>query len=161
MRLTPQLLATVLLSGGLLAACGTEAGKETERTTEQLQENKKELAEADTKKEWINERDEAREELARLRETLSDRLERERKRLADGIKDAEKKKECETHIAELEKNIVRIDASSTRVGEATEETWQDIKRGSRQAADETKGWWDRQKEWIDKQTDADKDHDGH
>jgi chromosome segregation ATPase len=145
----------------MLAACGSEAGKETERTTEQMQENKKEMAEADTKKEWLNERDEARKELADLRESMSVRLERERTRLADGIKDAGKKKECETHIAELEKNIARIDASSTRVGKATQETWEDIKRESRQAADETKSWWARQKEWIDKQTDADKDHDGH
>ena len=154
-------LATLLLSGGLLAACGTEAGKETERRQEQMQENKAEMNEADTKQEWLRERDEARKELADLRENMSDRLERERKRLADGIKDGEKRAECERHIAELQQNIARIDASTTGLSTATDKTWESIKRESRQAADETKSWWDRQKEAIDKKTDADKDKDGH
>lgn len=154
-------LATVLLSSGLLAACGTEAGTETERRQEQMQENRTEMNQADTKREWLKERDEAMNELADLRETMADRLERERKRLADGIKNAEKRVECERHIAELEQNIARIDASKTGLGTATVDNWDNMKRDMRKATDETKSWWDRQKDWVDQQTDADKDQDGH
>jgi len=154
-------LATVLLSSGLLAACSTEAGTETERRQEQMQENRSEMNAADTKREWMKERDEAMKELADLRENMADRLERERKRLADGIKDAEKRVECERHIAELEQNIARIDASTTGMSTATADNWDSMKRDMRKATDETKSWWERQKDWVDQQTDADKDQDGH
>lgn len=161
MRTINHHLATLLISSGLLAACGTEAGKETERTNDQMQENRKEMNEADTKSEWLEERDEARAELMDLRSNMSDRLERERKRLADGIKDSKKRAEAEQHVRELEQNIARIDASTTGLSGATNETWEQVKRDAREVADTTKSWWGRQKEWIDKQTNADNDHDGH
>ncbi|MBL7954769.1 MAG: hypothetical protein JNJ91_06995, partial [Flavobacteriales bacterium] len=62
MRTKPYFLATLLLSGGLLVACGTEAGKETERVNDQMQENRNEVAKADDAEEWMNEREEARKE---------------------------------------------------------------------------------------------------
>ncbi|HOZ39251.1 MAG TPA: hypothetical protein PLL25_00485 [Flavobacteriales bacterium] len=160
MTTKPHYLATLLLSGGLLAACGTEAGKETERVNEQMQENREEVAKADDTKEWMNEREEARKEMANLRETLSDRLERERKDLAGGIKNAEKRAETERHITELEQNLARIDANVVRMDGSTNETWSDIEMESRKAMDDTKSWWDRQKDWVDSKTDVDKDNDG-
>ena len=111
MTTKPHYLVTLLLSGGLLVACGTEAGKETERVQDQMQENREEVAKADDTEEWLEERDEARKEMADLRETMSKRLEREREDLAKGIKNAEKRAETERHIAELEQNIARIDAT--------------------------------------------------
>jgi len=160
MSTKPYFLATLLLSGGLLVACGTEAGKETERVNEQMQENRNEVGKADDAQEWMNEREEARKEMANLRETLSNRLERERKDLADGIKNAEKRAETERHIAELEQNIARIDASMVSFDGSTKDTWNEVKMEGRKAADETKGWWDRQKDWVDAKTEADKDGDG-
>lgn len=160
MRTKPYFLATLLLSGGLLVACGTEAGKETERVNDQMQENRNEVAKADDAEEWMNEREEARKEMANLRETLSNRLERERKDLADGIKNAEKRAETERHIAELEQNIARIDATMVTYDGSTNSTWNDVKMEGRKAIDETKNWWERQKDWVDAKTEADKDNDG-
>jgi hypothetical protein len=73
-----------LLGSILLAGCGTEPGKESERVDEQVSENRKEMAKADDSREWMKERDEAARELSDLRKNMNDRLEREQKRLADG-----------------------------------------------------------------------------
>jgi vacuolar-type H+-ATPase subunit I/STV1 len=160
MNTKTQYLATLLLCSGLLVACGTEAGKETERVNDQMKENREALAKADNAREWMNEREEARKEMADLRDNMSSRLERERQRLADGIKNAEKRAETERHIAELEQNIARIDANYVALDGASNENWENVKADTRKAADETRNWWDRQKDWIDAQTKADNDKDG-
>lgn len=160
MNTKPYTLAALLLSGGMLVACGTEAGKETERVNDQLQDNRENMADADDTREWMKEREKANEELADLRENMTSRLERERKRLADGINDAEKRAEKERHIAELEQNIARIDANTTDLNNASQNTWRDVQTKSRQATDETRNWWDRQKDWIDAETKSDNDRDG-
>ncbi|MGV3636371.1 MAG: hypothetical protein ACO1NQ_01865 [Flavobacteriales bacterium] len=160
MRTKPYFLATLLLSGGLLVACGTEAGKETERVNEQMQENRNEVSRADDTEEWMEEREEARKEMSNLRERLNDRLIRERKDLADGIKNAEKRAETERHIAELEQNIARIDAGMVSYDASNKDTWNQVKVEGRKAMDETQSWWDRQKDWVDAKTDADNDGDG-
>lgn len=160
MNTKPFTLAALLIGGGMLVACGTEAGKETERVNEQMQDNQENIADADNAREWMNEREEARKEMADLRENMVNRLERERKRQADGIKDAEKRAETERHVAELEQNIARIDENNTSLDNATQETWNDVKTKSRQAGDDTRNWWERQKDWVDANTEADKDMDG-
>ena len=102
MKTLPLTLTACLLSGMLFIACN-DAGDATEKTTDQLQENRKEMADANNESntEWRNERDEAARELRALREDLVREQEKERKRLADGIKDAKKRAECEARIAEL------------------------------------------------------------
>jgi chromosome segregation ATPase len=160
MNTKPYTLAALLLGSGLLVACGTEAGKETERVNDQLQDNRENLAEADDTREWMKEREEASEELAELRENMVDRLERERKRLGDGIKDVEKRAETERHVIELEQNITRIDVNMRDLDNASQNTWRDVQTMSRKATDDTRNWWDRQKDWIDAETKADNDNDG-
>jgi len=153
-------LAALLIGGGLLVACGTEAGTETERVNEQMQENRKEISNADDAQEWMKQRDEARAEMADLRESMTNRLERERKRMADGIKDAEKRAATESHITELERNIARIDANNMALDNATMETWMKVKEDSRKAGEETRTWWEGLKDDVDAKTDADNDNDG-
>ena len=161
---TPILLTTTLFAGGLLfTSCASEPGDATEKTTDQMQENSKELneAQADNSTEWLEERTEATKELRDLRTTLEERQIREQERLNEGIKDAKKKAETEAVIAELSANIARIDASLGKMEASTNTDWSNVKSEARQTADETKTWWDRQKEAVDKKTDADKDNDGH
>ena len=118
---------TILLGGLLLASCGTDSGDATQETTEQLQENKQEMAEAkaDDREAWRAERDEAVRELRDLRNTFENERAREQTRLADGIKDAKKKAECEANISELNKNIARIDASLLKLEASTGADWAD------------------------------------
>lgn len=155
--------ATALFGVLLFTACGTESGDVTEKTTEQLQENRSEMneARADVREEWREERTEAMKELRDLRATLEDRQIREQKRLDDGIKDADSKSECQLLIAELGANIARIDASLMKMEASTATDWSNMKAEARRTADNTKGWWSRQRELIDKKTDADNDNDGH
>ncbi|MEO8068303.1 MAG: hypothetical protein ABI599_11475 [Flavobacteriales bacterium] len=159
---THRIAFAALLGGALIfAACGSEPGKETERTTDQMSENRQEMANADDSKEWMNERDEAVKELNDLRENMFARQAREQKRLADGIKDADRKAECERHIAELQINITRVDAALLRMTTTTATDWANLKMETRVVADSTGNWFKREAERIDKMTDADNDKDGH
>ena len=162
MKALPLTLTAFLLSGVLVTACN-DAGDATEQTTDQLQENRKEMSDAsdESNKEWRAERDEASRELRALREDLVREQEKERARLAEGIKDAGKRAEWETRIAELTVNIERIDAAQRNVDGSNDRNWQEVKAGSRKAADDTKNWFQRQAELIDKKTNADADNDGH
>jgi hypothetical protein len=153
----------ILISGLLLTSCATDPGDATEKTTDQLQENKKEMNEArtDDAEEWREERTEAVKELRDLRATLEDRQMKEQKRLDDGIKDDKKRADAKAVIAEIGTNIARIDATLAKMDASTGADWSRVRTEARQATDETKSWWDRQKELIDQKTDADKDNDGH
>lgn len=161
---TNILLSAACLFGVLLSAsCGSDKGDATEKTTDQLQENRNEMKEAraDNREEWREERAEAVKELRDLRSTLEDRRIREQKRMDDGIKDTKKKAECAALITELGTNIARIDASLAKLEISTATDWSTVKAEARQTGDETKSWWSRQMELIDKKTDADNDNDGH
>ncbi len=161
MRTPPSILLGTAFTALLLSSCGREPGNETDRVQDQMQENSKEIASADDARELMNERQEAVRELASLREKLDARLIREEKRLADGIKDKERRTECETHIAELRTNIARIDATVGSVEGSSDTDWQRIKSESHTMMDSTNTWFDRQLEKIDRETNADADKDGH
>ncbi|HEY0978181.1 MAG TPA: hypothetical protein VGE21_11990 [Flavobacteriales bacterium] len=161
MRAIHPIIPATAVAFLMLTACGRQPGQETERVQDQVNENAKEMAKADDQQEWLEERAEATREMTALRERLDQRLIREQKRLADGIKDKERRAECEAHIKELQANIARIDASMGTMGGSTATDWQHIKGESRTMMDSTTNWFDRQVEKIDKRTDADKDNDGH
>jgi hypothetical protein len=161
MKKIPPFALAAMVGGILLIGCGREPGNESERVSDQVSENRKEMAKADDNKEWMNERDEAARELRDLRESMTDRLEREQKRLSDGIKDAERRQECETHIRELQANIERIDGQLGRLNAGTATDWDRLKTETRAFSDTTSNWFKRQVEKIDRKTDADADDDGH
>jgi len=160
---TSSLKTAAVLFGVLLFTACADSGDATDKTTDQMQENQNELNEAkkENAEEWREERAEAVKELRDLRATLENRQIREQEHLNDGIKDASKKAECEAMIAELGRNITRIDASLMKMDASTGTDWSSVKVEGRQTADDTKTWWDRQKEMVDAKTDADRDNDGH
>ena len=147
----------------LFIACGADPGAATEKTDDQLKENREELAEAknDGSQEWMKERDEAVKELRDLREDLVNKKTMLEKRLADGIKDASKKADTQAAITELGNQIARVDASLIRLETSTTTDWQDVKRAARGTVDSTQSWVKRQAEKIDWDTKADNDNDGH
>lgn len=161
MRTRPFITAAVIGGALLFTSCGRDPGEETERVDEQKQENAEEMAKADDSQEWMKERNEAVRELTDLRENMNNRLTREQKRLADGIKNAERRAECENHIKELQANIAQIDASLTRMNATTGTDWSTMKGEMRTMKDSTDNWFKRQSEKIDRNTDADGDKDGH
>lgn len=158
------LLSAACLFGMLLStSCSSDKGDATKKTTDLLQENRKEMnaSKADSREAWREERAEAMKELRDLRSTLEDRRVREQKRMDDGITDARKKAASASTIAELGTNIARIDASLTKLEVSTATDWSNAKAEARRTTDDTKSWWGRQMEAIDKKTDADNDNDGH
>lgn len=163
MKNTPMKTHTMFAAAcalALFAACG-QAGKSTEQTSEQMNENREELAKADDAREWMKERDEAAKELNDLRDRLVEKQAREQQRLADGIKEADKKAECEARIAEIGNNIARIDASLIHMQTSNEVDWQGAKQRARGTADTTRSWMQREFEKIDRKTETDLDKDGH
>ena len=120
MKAHPFHYAAVLFGALLFTACA-DSGDATDKTNDQMRENRTEMNDARTEssEEWRNERDEAVNELRDLRSTLENRQMREQKRLDDGIKDATKKAECQAMIAELGVNMARIDASLLRMEAST------------------------------------------
>jgi hypothetical protein len=163
MKNRPPSFAACLFGLLLLNACDTGSADATAKTTDQIQENRSEInnANAEGHEEWHNERAEAIKELRELRGTLMDQQASEQKLLDAGIKDAERKSECVAMIAELGSNIARIDASLLKLEATTGTDWSSVKAEARRTADDTKSWWSRQRELIDKKTDADNDNDGH
>lgn len=163
MKTNSFLPLSCLLGGLMFTTSCMDSGDASEKTTDQMQENKNEMNEAKTEssEEWREERTEAVAELRELRATLESQQVREQERLDKGIKDAGKKAECQAMIAELNTNIARVDASLMKMDASTGTDWSNVKAETRMATDETKTWWGRQKEMVDKKTDADKDNDGH
>jgi transketolase len=161
---TNSLLAAACLSGMLLAtSCGTDKGDITAKTTDQLQETRKDLGEAraDSRESWQEERDAAVKDLRDLRSTLENRRTREQKRMDDRITDTKKRAESAALITELNTNIARIDASLAKLAASTATDWNNANDDARKTSEETRSWWSRQMENIDKKTDADNDKDGH
>lgn len=161
MKQTTYLFAATLMAGLFISGCGRQPGHETERVNDQMEENSKEMSNADDREEWMEERREASRELGELREKLVDRKMKEEERLADGIKDAERRAECERHIAELKSNIERIDTHMRTMDNSANTDWQRVKAEGRALADTTSNWFERQFEKVDYKTKADADNDGH
>ena len=77
-----------------------------------------------------------------------------------GLEDR-KKAQLQANIARPGTNNARIGASPAEIEASTATDWGNVKGEAPQTADDTKTWWERQKEMVDQKTDADKDKDGH
>ena len=96
-----------------------------------------------------------------MREKISKRMAEVETKLSDPAIDAETKAKFEQEKQDLKQQMDRVDGNLSSVENATKETWNDVKAGSKQAADETENWFQRQKELIDQKTEVDHDKDGH
>jgi hypothetical protein len=57
--------------------------------------------------------------------------------------------------------VARVDAEMGRLERATANTWEDVKQGVSNTANDVGDWFTKQAEKIDRKTDADHDKDGH
>jgi hypothetical protein len=62
---------------------------------------------------------------------------------------------------ELEQEKTKVSAELDKVGNASADTWTDVKTEANKTADDVKSWWGKLKDNVDKKTDADNDNDGH
>lgn len=143
--------ATAFVLFCTLAACSNAP-----ESTEQL-EKKVDSAMEDLRKG----KEEAARELRELREKLTMESARAEERLKDPALSAADRTEWEASKKDISEQIDRLDAQLEDVDSATEETWKDVKVGTKKAADDVGNWFQRQAEKIDKKTKADNDKDGH
>jgi len=96
-----------------------------------------------------------------LHEKLAIRLVKVEARLQEPGITAEQRTEWETSRTELKDQMKRLEDGIAQVEGSTNETWKDVKEGTRQTTEDVDNWFQRQAEIIDRKTDADKDNDGH
>lgn len=117
--------------------------------------------EADTRQEWVTERNDILKELRDLRTRIDDQLARHTERLAAKDLKAADRREHEAMKTEYDKEKAIVEGLIHHVEGATDATWTTVKADTRKGADDVKAWWDRMRENTDRKTDADNDNDGH
>lgn len=137
------------MSAILLLACGRNPGETTEKVDKQMQEARRDVAEADNTREWMKERDNAVSELSNLRDRLIGRRERIQNRLSTGVSNPQKRTELQNQVTELNTNIARIEAELPRLDQATDRDWDRLWDETRSMRDTTSNWFDRQLEKFD------------
>ena len=159
-----SLVVTTFAMGALLTSCSetpAEKQDEMQNKMENVQEEMNDVKTADTRAEWENERTDVLDKLRNMRDDIDGELDRCNERLADkGLKASQRTDETAMQ-AELTREKARVEELIVRVEGSNEGTWMTVKEDTRKTSDEVEGWWARQKENIDKKTDADKDNDGH
>lgn len=106
-------------------------------------------------------KEEVAKEMRDLREMLAVRLAKVEAKLQDPALKAEQRTEWEGYKVEVNDQMARLDNSLGDVERASNETWADVKKGTRETTDDVGNWFQRQAEKIDRETKADGDKDGH
>ena len=166
MRTKPRTaIAIALLSGSLvLAGCSNtpaEQNMETDNKLDKIEDKMEDATAADTPAEWENERNAILKDLRDLRDNIDRKLARTNEKLAEKDLKPSERSEHEALKAELDREKTNVGALNERAEGATDATWNTSKAELRKAADDVQGWWARQKEKIDVETDSDHDKDGH
>jgi chromosome segregation ATPase len=107
------------------------------------------------------EREELAQEFRELRAEMNARLAEVDNKLNDPSLTAEARVEWEAEKEELNEQMDRVDGETSKLENATKETWNDVKHGTRNTIDDIGNWFERQAEKVDRETDADTDKDGH
>ncbi len=160
-----HVLAIAVLAGGFaLAGCSNtpaEQRAETEKKVDQIEDKMADAKLADTPKEWEKERADILDDLRSLRTDVDQELSKTNVTLADKNTKPSVRKEKEALKAELEREKANLDAMVAKAEAATDATWTTTKVDLDKAANDTRNWWTRFKDNIDKKTAADNDKDGH
>jgi uncharacterized protein (DUF3084 family) len=116
---------------------------------------------ADTRKDWVQERNDVLKDLRDLRDEIDNKLASVNEKLASKDLKASEREDQTAMKTELEKEKTAVDGLISDVENAREDNWNTVKLDTQRASDEVKSWWARFKENVDRKTKADKDRDGH
>ena len=106
-------------------------------------------------------RAEAAKDMRDLHEKLAIRLVKVDARLDEPGASETQLTEWKATRSELKDQMKRLEDGIAELEGSTNETWKEVKEGSRQTTEDVDNWFQRQAEIIDHKTDADKDKDGH
>ncbi len=162
---TPLHIAAGIFAIGLCACSQNDPQEARERMNNQFDKVEDKMNDAtntaDTRKEWVEDRNDILDDLRDLRNKIESELASHNEALAGKDLKANDRREHETMKAELEKEKGIVDGLIKNVDGATDSNWETVKADTRTASKEVKDWWNRMKENIDRKTDADNDNDGH
>lgn len=161
-----SILFSIWASATLLTACSqNDPQAAREQMNDKLDKVEDKMAEtnrtADTRKEWVEDRNDILDDLRDLRNKIENELAGHNEKLASKELKAADRREHESMKTELEKEKAIVDGLITNVEGATDATWTTVKSDTRRASDDVKTWWKHMKENIDRKTDVDHDNDGH
>ncbi|MBK8615232.1 MAG: hypothetical protein IPN85_17615 [Flavobacteriales bacterium] len=134
-----------------LVACNN-APKEETRMEKQVDNALEDITQA---------KDDAAKNMRALHEKLAIRLVKVEAKLKEPGTTKEQQQEWEASRVELKDQMKRLEDGIGEVDRSTNETWKDVKEGTRKTTEDVDNWFQRQAEIIDRKTDADKDKDGH
>ena len=116
---------------------------------------------ADTRQEWVAERNDVLADLRGLRSDIDTKLGTVEVELAAKDLKPSQRQDKAALRDELKKEKDIMERLIGNVEGAREDNWNTVKLDTRRATDEVQSWWARFKDNIDKKTAADHDHDGH
>ncbi|MEO8589139.1 MAG: hypothetical protein ABI432_07220 [Flavobacteriales bacterium] len=157
-------LVTALSGGLMLASCSEtpkEQSEEMNKKMEGVQEEMQDVATADTRAEWQNEREDVLTKLRNMRDDIDKELNRCNEKLAGKDLKASERAEQTAMQAELMREKTTVVDLLAKVEGSDQTTWSTVKEDTRKTSDDVEAWWKRFKDNIDKKTDADRDNDGH
>jgi chromosome segregation ATPase len=140
-----------------IAASGLVVGCSEQPDTAEQMESKVDEAMEDMRKE----KDELRDELHEMRVDMAQRMVEVDDKLNDPTITEEAKAEWQEERNEIKGQMDRLDKETSNLENATKETWNDVKEGTKNTVDDIGNWFERQAEKIDRETGADADKDGH
>lgn len=146
-----------------LASCSSTPEDQRETMNdkmENVQEKMEDVAGADTRQEWVEEKNEVAKELRDLQMSIDDKLAKTEEKLAAKDLKAKERAEHEAMQTELKKEKAIVADHLAAVEAGTADNWSTVKSDARRSMDDIKVWWDNQKDKVDAKTDADKDGDG-
>lgn len=154
------LVATIGLVG-LLIACSGPAAEERPAASPAVQQEQADAKRVERAAEVRRERTGVVNELQDIRADIDRKLAEVNKELENGKLKKEIRKEKEEWRDNLEDQRKDVDQAIDNVQGSTDDTWDEVKAGTRNTIDAVGDWFKKQAENIDKETKADADKDGH
>lgn len=157
-------LLMIAVVGLFTMACSNTAAEQKEETTEALDRIEEKITDANTSPAelaWEAERSAIVEDLQRLLKDITNKLDETTANLENRRLTVNERAEREGLKAELIKEKKLVEDMISDAGNSTYPTWSSTRTGLQKGLDDTKAWWSRLKDNVDKKTDADNDKDGH
>jgi hypothetical protein len=161
-----SLSVVTIAAGVFMAGCAEETpGEQRSEMNKEIDKVQDKMAdapyEADTRKEWVEERNEVLNDLRSLRNDIEKKLADTNEKLARNDLKPSERDDLNAMKVELEREKTTMDRLVNDVETAREDNWNTVRLDTRRASDEVKNWWAKFKEDIDRSTKSDKDRDGH
>jgi outer membrane murein-binding lipoprotein Lpp len=159
-----HIIIAAVLGAPLLIGCSSNTPEEqSKEMQERMNDATEDLDDAAAKagQELERERIALVQELQDLRNSIEKSLNDTEKDLADKDIKAEDRTKAENMKVELERELKVVDDAIADVRKADKTTWEEVKLRGRNTVNDVEAWWKRQKENVDRNTDADRDSDGH